>query len=119
MHRSAWPCALFLIWATLAVPALSVTAETSDPCAVPKSLTRIRPDSDGSPIPVRVGVLLIDLVDVDELQESFNRPDVGVVGKVASPAPDPLEGSFEDFVVGEVGEGRALRVGWGTETNRR
>lgn len=101
MHRSVWPCALFLIWATLAVPALSVAAETSDPCAVPKSLTRIRPDSDGSPIPVRVGVLLIDLVDVDELQESF-KVDFLLSLSWRDPrlAADARGGPMDDCVIG-------------------
>lgn len=53
------------------VAAPATAAAQVDPCSVPKSQTRVRPDPDGDPIRVEVGVLLIDIVDVDELHESF------------------------------------------------
>ena len=53
------------------VGAIASAGEADDPCSVPKSLERVRPDADGDPVPVKIGVLLIDVVDVDELQESF------------------------------------------------
>jgi hypothetical protein len=61
-------CALLLL--SVVAPPAATAAET-DSCFVPKSLTRVRPDADGDPIRVDVGVFLIDLVDVDELEESF------------------------------------------------
>lgn len=62
--------ALLLLTAT-ALPFTFTAAEETDPCSVSKSLTRVRPDPDGDPIRVEVGVFLIDIVDVDELKESF------------------------------------------------
>ena len=62
--------ALLLLTAT-ALPFTFTAAAETDPCAVTKSETRVRPDPDGEPIRVEVGVFLIDIVDVDELKESF------------------------------------------------
>jgi hypothetical protein len=61
-------CALVLL-AMLASP--TAAAAETEPCFIPKSLTRIRPDADGEPIRVDVGVYVLDLIDIDELQESF------------------------------------------------
>jgi len=62
--------ALLLLAAT-ALPFTCTAAAETDPCAVTKSEIRVRPDPDGEPIRVEVGVFLIDIVDVDELKESF------------------------------------------------
>ena len=61
---------LLILMAT-ALPFTFTAAQETDSCAVSKSLTRVRPDPDGDPIRVEVGVYLIDIVDVDELKESF------------------------------------------------
>jgi hypothetical protein len=54
-----------------AFPFTVTVAAEADYCSVPKSLTRVRPDSGGDPVRVEVGVMLIDIFDVDELKESF------------------------------------------------
>lgn len=61
----------FLLLTATALPFTFAAAAETDPCAVTKSETRVRPDPDGDPIRVEVGVFLIDIVDVDELKESF------------------------------------------------
>ena len=60
-----------LLLMTTALPFTFTAAEETDICSVSKSLTRVRPDPDGDPIRVEVGIYLIDVVDVDELKESF------------------------------------------------
>lgn len=62
---------LLLTGAFVTVDGVAAVGEAADPCSVHKSLARVRPDADGDPIPVKIGLLLIDVVDVDELQESF------------------------------------------------
>jgi hypothetical protein len=56
---------------SLVMGASTAAGQVNDLCSVPRSLERVRPDADGDPIPVKIGVLLIDVVDVNELQESF------------------------------------------------
>ena len=41
-------------------------------CSIPISLTKSRPNSDGPPTPVRVGIRLIDISDIDEVTQEFN-----------------------------------------------
>ncbi len=55
----------------LAVGTAVAADPVGDPCSVPKTLERVRPDAGGAPVPVEIGVMLIDVVGVDEPQESF------------------------------------------------
>lgn len=71
MRNLIRPLALLLTLAAPGASSLAAPSDPADPCAVPKSLTRLRPALDGPPIQVRVGVRLVDIVDVDELKESF------------------------------------------------
>lgn len=43
----------------------------SGPCTVPRTLTRTRPNPDGPPIKVEVGIFLIDVIEVNEVEESY------------------------------------------------
>lgn len=43
----------------------------ADPCYIPPNLTRNPPESNGQPVQVKIGVLLIDVVEIDDVTESF------------------------------------------------
>jgi hypothetical protein len=43
-----------------------------DPCDVPVSLSRLRPHEDGNPVEVGVAVFILDVLDLDEADESFD-----------------------------------------------
>jgi hypothetical protein len=45
---------------------------SADPCSIPRSLTRIRPDPSGDPVRVAVGIFLIDVAEVDAVHETFD-----------------------------------------------
>ena len=60
-----------LLLLSMIAPAAAAVAAETDPCSIPESLTDVRPDADGDPIRVNLGIFLVDLVDIDELRESF------------------------------------------------
>lgn len=64
----------WLITFALGSIALPVLADTvsSGMCAVPRALTRTRPDPGGEPIAIEVGIFLIDVIEVNEVDESFD-----------------------------------------------
>ena len=71
-RRIRRPVALIsLLLLSMIAPAAAAVAAETDPCSIPESLTDIRPDADGDPIRVNLGIFLVDLVDIDELRESF------------------------------------------------
>jgi hypothetical protein len=43
----------------------------ADVCSIPAGLARIRPEPDGEPVRIAVGVFLFDVVGIYELEESF------------------------------------------------
>lgn len=61
----------------------------SDGCVVPKNLTRARPNSAVEPIVVGVGVFLIDVIEVNEVEESFRVDFARSGGAVAESAHRP------------------------------
>jgi hypothetical protein len=67
--------ALFLVWTGLSVSGVASAANapsvTNDPCFIPPMLTRSPPESNGQPIQVKIGILLIDVVEIDDVTESF------------------------------------------------
>jgi hypothetical protein len=64
---------LFLWGITLYFDPTSVLSQdtSSDAHIIPKILTRMRPDHDGKPVQVEVGIFIIDVINVDEVTESF------------------------------------------------
>lgn len=44
---------------------------TSTDCAIGGSLKSIRPHAGGAPVPVKIGITLIDIVDLNDVTESF------------------------------------------------
>jgi hypothetical protein len=65
---------LQFIWGfVLFLDPTSVSSQNTsiDAHIIPKTLTRIRPDSDGKPVRVEVGIFIIDVINVDEMTESF------------------------------------------------
>jgi hypothetical protein len=42
-----------------------------DPCFIPPVLTRSLPETNGQPVQVQIGVLLIDVVEINDVTESF------------------------------------------------
>jgi len=61
-----WVIALYIDPASVLSQGLS-----TDVYIISKTLTRIRPDHDGKPVQVEVGIFIIDVIDVDEVTESF------------------------------------------------
>jgi len=60
--------AAFLSGVSAATPGPDVSA---DFCSIPKHLTRIRLNPDGEPVRVKVGITLIDIIDLNDVSESF------------------------------------------------
>lgn len=64
--------------AVLSALALAAVAAGADPCAIPQDVARTRPDAGGAPVEVAVGVYLVDVLEIDDVRESF-RVDVVLV----------------------------------------
>jgi len=64
-------CGLLLV-ATLFLLSVgtNVAAEGAE-CSVPKALALIPPKVDGEPVKVSVGIFLLDLIEIDEIKQSF------------------------------------------------
>ena len=62
-----WPLAAV----TPSGPAVAAETAPEDTCSISRRLTRIRPDPDGEPVAVHVGIALIDLSEINEVAESF------------------------------------------------
>jgi len=67
--------ALFLVWTGISVSGVASAANApsvpDDPCFIPPALTRSPPEINGQPVHVKIGVLLIDVVEIDDVTESF------------------------------------------------
>ncbi len=50
----------------------SASAEGEPDCSIATRLTKVRPDPDGPPTPVRVGIRLIDVGDINEVAQEFS-----------------------------------------------
>jgi len=68
-------CALLLlcvaIFANGVASAGDAPSVQDDPCFIPPMLTRNPPGSNGQPVQVKIGILLIDVVEIDDVTESF------------------------------------------------
>ncbi len=66
---------LLLLSVVLCLSGIESAAIASSPpknsCFIPPSLTRSPPETHGQPIPIKIGVLLIDVVEIDDVTESF------------------------------------------------
>ena len=67
--------ALFLVWTGISVSGVTSAANApsvpDDPCFIPPILTRSPPTTNGQPVQVKIGVLLIDVVEINDVTESF------------------------------------------------
>jgi hypothetical protein len=67
--------ALLLLCAAISASGVASAAnaplDPDDPCFIPPVLTRNPPVSNGQPVQVKIGVLLIDVVEIDDVTESF------------------------------------------------
>jgi hypothetical protein len=67
--------ALLLVWTGISVSGVASAANTpsvpDDPCIIPPILTRSPPTTNGQPVQVKIGILLIDVVEIDDVTESF------------------------------------------------
>ncbi len=67
--------ALLLLWAAISVSGVASAADHSsvpeDPCFIPPLLTRSPPTTNGQPVQVKIGILLIEIVEIDDVTESF------------------------------------------------
>ena len=49
----------------------SATTAADEPCPTPKLRTNVRPNADGPPTEVSVGVRMIDLLDIDDVNQTI------------------------------------------------
>ena len=67
--------ALLLLCAAIFANGVASAADNlsrpTDPCFIPPMLTRSPPESNGQPVQVKIGILLIDVVEIDDVTESF------------------------------------------------
>jgi len=59
------------IFANGVASAADAPSVQDDPCFIPPMLTRNPPRSNGQPVQVKIGILLIDVVEIDDVTESF------------------------------------------------
>ncbi|MGV7229862.1 MAG: hypothetical protein ACQ9IQ_14540 [Nitrospirales bacterium] len=59
------------IFANGVASAADAPSVPDDPCFIPPMLTRSPPETNGQPVQVQIGVLLIDVVEIDDVTESF------------------------------------------------
>jgi hypothetical protein len=64
---------LFLLGFALNINSISVIAQSSsfEDNIIPPGITKIRPDHDAKPVHVEIGIYIIDIIDVDDVNESF------------------------------------------------
>jgi hypothetical protein len=66
---------LLILWAGLSVSGVAAAANApsvaNDPCFIPPMLTHSPPESNGQPVQVKIGILLIDVVEINDVTESF------------------------------------------------
>jgi hypothetical protein len=67
--------ALLLLCATIFANGVASAADDlsrpTDPCFIPPLLTRNPPETNGQPVHVKIGILLIDVVEINDVTESF------------------------------------------------
>ncbi|MBW1820802.1 MAG: hypothetical protein JRF45_15705 [Deltaproteobacteria bacterium] len=68
----------------------SPTAE-DDPCSAPNIRTDVRPNADGEPIKVTVGIYMFDLMEIHDIDQTLTG-DFGVVLSWVDPRLSQLEG---------------------------
>ncbi len=82
--------AVLVMWAK-PVPAQDVAGEQLDQCTVPHLATAVRPNADGPPTEVTVGVRMVDLMGIDDIAQTLTG-DFTVVLKWVDPRLAGLEG---------------------------
>ncbi len=74
---------------------------SADLCSIPKHLTRIRPNPGGEPVRVMVGIQLLDVIDLDDVAESFKADFVlNLQWQDPRLSASARGGSLEDCVLG-------------------
>ena len=75
VRRPSDVLALLLVWAVISVSGVASAADDlsrpTDRCFIPPMLIRNPPESNGQPVQVKIGILLIDVVEIDDVTESF------------------------------------------------
>jgi hypothetical protein len=71
--------------------AWSSTVVASDPCADPNVRTDVRPDADGPPTKVSVGILMVDLMEINDVKQTLTG-DFAVVLSWKDPRLAHLKG---------------------------
>lgn len=73
--RKLLPLALVVLLAAASLRSVSAATQGPDVsanlCSIPKHLARISPNPGGEPVGVKVGIAIIDVVDLDDVAESF------------------------------------------------
>lgn len=73
------------------VYAQSDASAEDDPCPSPKVRTNVRPNADGPPTEVSVGVRMVDLLDIDDVSQTLTV-DLGILRSWTDPRLAHLEG---------------------------
>jgi len=68
LHLATWCIALVLI----AQPAAAQPLEGANACAPPNYKIHVRPDPPGSPTEVQIGVLIVDLVEINDVDRTIS-----------------------------------------------
>ena len=75
VRRPSDVLALLLVWAVISVSGVASAADDlsrpTDRCFIPPMLTHNPPESNGQPVHVKIGILLIDVVEINDVTESF------------------------------------------------
>ncbi len=75
VRRTSDVLALLVVWAAISVSGVASAAKApsvpDDPCFIPPMLTRSPPTTNGQPVHVQIGILLIDVVEINDVTESF------------------------------------------------
>jgi hypothetical protein len=69
---------LFLVHAAFSPAAQGAPSAIDDPCPPPKLRTNVRPDADGPPTEVSVGIRMIDLLEIDDVNQTL-KVDIAIV----------------------------------------
>jgi hypothetical protein len=105
VFRKLLSMALVVLLAAASLQGVSAAAQgpavSADLCSIPKHLTRIRPNPGGEPVGVKVGITLIDVIELNDVAESFKVDFMlNLQWQDARLSASERGGSLEDCILG-------------------
>ena len=95
MNRTSYPFYVIVLCSVVlfnsAVYAHSIPTAKDDPCPAPNIRTDVRPNANGQPIKVTVGIHMIDLMEINDIKQTLTG-DFAVVLSWVDPRLSQLEG---------------------------